>query len=212
MRRLRSAAVLPSHRETHDSAGGAVLSAVCRPGFWNTSTGLTLSSSSTWCAYRGGPSPNILPIRRTTLTAPRPNTFSQSPAAKEASPVLADFLEDEELARSYLSGTYTFDLLPCLPDDLSAKDAAFVLGISPDTLVRLVEAEGLPCVRLGPSLKIPKKDFLDWIFSRFLCLQPLNLDRNSGLNTPEIPQIPPPGKNHVKMPFFIIILRHFSSF
>lgn len=86
-----------------------------------------------------------------------------------------DFWDDEAAARDFLSGSL-IDFLPGLPDELSCKDIAFVLGVSQDTIPRLVAAESLPVVQCPRGLFVTKKDFLRWLFSHFLYLKPVNLN------------------------------------
>ena len=55
------------------------------------------------------------------------------------------------------------DFLESYPALLTAEHVAEIAGISPRSVYRLCNSNKLPCVRIGNSLRIPKKAFIAYL-------------------------------------------------
>lgn len=79
---------------------------------------------------------------------------------------------DEDEIKTYLNSEYDgIDLLDGFPEVLNKQEMAVILSLSMASIDRLIQLG-----ELKNSMK--KQDFLAYIFSKFLCYKPLNLDEN----------------------------------
>ena len=92
-------------------------------------------------------------------------------------------LEEDEINTYLNSGYAGIDLLDGFPDVLNKQEMAVILSLSMASIDRLIQLG-----ELKNSMK--KQDFLAYIFSKFLCYKPLNLDENQ-TKKPQIPPEPP---------------------
>lgn len=91
---------------------------------------------------------------------------------------------DEDEINTYLNSGYDgIDLLEGFPEVLNKQEMAVILSLSMASIDRLIQLG-----ELKNSMK--KQDFLAYIFSKFLCYKPLNLDENQ-TKKPQIPPEPP---------------------
>lgn len=95
-------------------------------------------------------------------------------------------LEEDEINTYLNSGYAGIDLLEGFPEVLNKQEMAVILSLSMASIDRLIQLGEL-------KISMKKQDFLAYIFSKFLCYKPLNLDENQTKK----PQIPPetPTKN-----------------
>lgn len=90
--------------------------------------------------------------------------------------MLSDDLRDNPGAcREFLRAEYPVDFLPCLPDFLSFREAAGVLGVAPDTFAKIARVYRL---RTDKG-RVKKSDLLEFVRGNFLAFLPLDGPENS---------------------------------
>lgn len=92
-------------------------------------------------------------------------------------------LEKDEINTYLNSGYEGIDLLDGFPDVLNKQEMSVILSLSMASIDRLIQLGEL-------KISMKKQDFLAYIFSKFLCYKPLNLDENQ-TKKPQIPPEPP---------------------
>lgn len=91
----------------------------------------------------------------------------------------------DEFRRAF-QADYDFDLLPELPELLSADDLCLVFSISKPSVQKLIETGVFEPINIpGEAICFPKSEILDFIFANFLVNKPILPDQNQEANLEE---------------------------
>lgn len=91
----------------------------------------------------------------------------------------------DEFRRAF-QADYDFDLLPELPELLSADDLCLVFSISKPSVQKLIETGVFEPINIpGEAICFPKSEILDFIFANFLVNKPILPDQTQAANLEE---------------------------